>query len=72
MTAMKTKQETLDWLMKSLGAFTTFAVIWVVLDLLADVVNPFGLLSFLAGISFLSALVALFGILVGAGAFLRR
>lgn len=68
---MTAKQKTIDRLMKSLGAFVALAVIWVVVDLTANVVNPFGLLSLLAGLLFLLTLTALLAIVVVASSLLR-
>lgn len=59
-------------LIKTLGAFGTFAAIWVLLDLTAGVVNPLGLVSLLAGIAFLSAAIALLANLVVASSLLWR
>lgn len=72
MIATMTKQETLDWLTKTLGAFATLATVWVVLHLTASVTNPFGLVSSLAGLAFLSMMVALLANLVVASSLLRR
>lgn len=58
-------------LIKTLGAFGTFAAIWVLLDLTAGVVDPLGLVSLLAGVAFLSAAVALLANLVVASSLLR-
>jgi hypothetical protein len=72
MMSTKSKQETIDLLMKSLGAFTALAVAWVVLDLVAGAVNPFGAISLLAALAFLSAMVSLFGVLAVASTLLRH
>jgi hypothetical protein len=68
----KSKRETIDLLMKSLGAFTALAVAWVVLDLAAGVVNPFGAISLLAGLALLSAIVSLVGVVAVAGTLFRH
>lgn len=71
MIVTMTKQETLDWLAKTLGAFGTFAAVWVILYLTANVVDPLGLVSSLAWIAFLSMMVALLANLVVASSLLR-
>lgn len=61
-----------DRLIKTLGAFGIFSVIWVVLHLTANVANPFGLVSLLAGVAFLSMTIALLANLVVASSLLRQ
>lgn len=67
-----TRRKIADRRITSLGAFATLAVVWVVLELTARVADPFGVLSLLAGASFLSTLIALFGVIVVASSLLRR
>lgn len=59
-------------IIKTLGAFGALAVVWVVLHLTASVANPFGVVSLLAGIAFLSMMVALLANLVVASSLLWR
>lgn len=66
------RQNVADRLITTLGTFVSLAVAWIVLHLTADVIDPFGLLSLLAGVSFLLAIVALLGVLVVAGSLLRH
>lgn len=68
----KTRREIADQLQTTLGAFGAFIIAWGLLYLIADIFDPFGLLSFLAGVSFLSAIVALLALLVVASSLLRR
>lgn len=68
----KTRREIADQLQTTLGAFGVFTIVWVLLHLTADVINPFGLLSLLAGVSFLSAIVALLALIIVASSLLRR
>lgn len=66
------RQKIADRLITSLGAFVTLAVLWVALHQTANVVDPFGVVSLLAGVSFLSAIVALLSVIVVASSLLRR
>ncbi len=72
MMSTKSKRETIDLLMKSLGAFTALAVAWVVLDLTAGVVNPAGIVSLLAGGAFLFAVLTLVAFIVVASSLVRN
>jgi hypothetical protein len=56
----------------TLGTFVTLAVLWAVLHQLADVIDPFGMVSLLAGVSFLSAIVALLSVIIVASSLLGR
>jgi hypothetical protein len=49
-----------------------FIIAWGLLYLIADVFDPFGLLSLLAGASLLAAIVALLALLVVASSLFRR
>jgi fatty acid desaturase len=72
MTTNRTNRRTIaNRLIKTLGAFTIFASIWVVLYHIASVIDPLGLISSLAAIAFLSAAVALLANLVVASSLLR-
>lgn len=64
---MASKQETVDTIVKSLGAFVALAFVWGILNLLSGVVNPFGLLSVLATISFLLTVAALCYVVISSG-----
>jgi hypothetical protein len=68
----KTRREIADQLQTTLGAFGVFIIAWGLLYLIADVFDPFGLLSLLAGASLLAAIVALLALLVVASSLLRR
>lgn len=66
-----TRQEIADRIMKTLGAFAILATVWITLDLTASVVDPFGVISLLAGVSFLLVAIALLANLVVASSLLR-
>lgn len=66
----KNKRETIGSLMQSLGAFVILAVSWVVLDLIANATG-IGLLSGVAAILFLVALLAMTAVLFFAGSLLK-
>lgn len=68
----KTRRKIADQLQTTLGAFGAFTIVWGVLYLIAEVVDPFGLLSLLASVFFLSAIVALLALFVVASSLLRR
>ncbi|USZ67455.1 hypothetical protein NGM10_12040 [Halorussus salilacus] len=72
MTEQTTKRQAIDNLIKLVGGFVALAVGWAVLDLLANVVNPFGLISLLAGFALLASLITLLGVLVSVGSILRK
>lgn len=67
----KTRREIADQLQTTLGAFGVFTIVWVLLHLTAEIIDPFGLLSLLAGASFLSAVGALLVLIVVASSLLR-
>lgn len=69
---MKTRRKIADQLQTTLGAFGAFTIVWGLLYLIAEVIDPFGLLSLLAGVFFLSAIVALLALFVVASSLLRR
>lgn len=64
---MKFNEKTVDKIVKSLGVFVAFTFVWVISDLLSQIVNPLGLFSSLAAISFLLTVAALSYVLISAG-----
>lgn len=68
----KNRQQIADQLQTALGAFGLFTIGWVVLERVATVADPFGLLSLLAGASLLSAIVALLALVAVASSLLRH
>lgn len=65
---MTSQQETVDTIVKSLGAFVALGFAWGVLNALSGVVNPFGLFSGLAAISFFLTVATLCYVIFSSGA----
>lgn len=64
---MTSKQDTVDKIVKSLGAFVALAFIWVATDFTSQFVNPFGLFSLLAAILFVCTIGAMVYVIVSSG-----
>lgn len=67
----KTRREIADQLQVALGTFGLFVIVWGLLELIAGVIDPYGVLSFLAVVSLLSAIVPLLALVVAAISLLR-
>lgn len=68
----KSRRRIANQLQTTLGAFGLFTIVWGLLYLIADIVDPFGLFSLLAGVSLLAAIVAFLALAVVASSLLRR
>lgn len=64
---MNPKQAAVDKIVTSLGVFVALAFVWAISDLLSQIVNPLGVLSSLAALSFLLTVVALSYVIFSAG-----
>lgn len=70
-SARQAQNQTITRIMQSLSAFAALSVLWVSVDLMSEAVKTQGLLSSLAALLFVGALVALFAVLWYAAKLLR-